>query len=280
MRNFLLKIYDVYRSFIFNYEKNIPLFWFKGKKNFGDEINYFLVTSISKKNVQWVNPKYFLNIHFFCIGSILERAQTNSIIWGSGFLDCSSKVIKPKTIYSVRGPRTRQKYLDNNIECPEIYGDPALLLPIFYKPLNDKKKYKIGVIPHYVDKEIAKKMAIFQTENVKVIDIQQDDLFGFIDEVVQCEFIFSSSLHGLIVADAYKIKNIWVRFSNDIRGGEFKFFDYFESIKRNTEKCCIITNETSFEEIFSYQKDYNIQFNQEALLKACPFNILSHKNKE
>ena len=53
----------------------------------------------------------------------------------------------------------------------------------------------------------------------------------FVDELVSCEMIFSSSLHGLIIADAYNIPNRRVIFGNKLIGGDFKFNDYEESKK-------------------------------------------------
>ena len=44
--------------------------------------------------------------------------------------------------------------------------------------------------------------------------------------------IVSSSLHGLIVSDAYKIPNVWIQFYNNIRGDNTKFYDYFKSVNR------------------------------------------------
>ena len=45
-----------------------------------------------------------------------------------------------------------------------------------------------------------------------------------------CEVIVSSSLHGLIIADAYGIPTVWAKFGNDINGNDFKFYDYYWSL--------------------------------------------------
>src|SRR5690606_5814540 len=50
-----------------------------------------------------------------------------------------------------------------------------------------------------------------------------------VDRVCECEVIASSSLHGLIVADAYEIPRVWLKLSDNILGGEFKFLDYFST---------------------------------------------------
>jgi len=41
-----------------------------------------------------------------------------------------------------------------------------------------------------------------------------------------CDVIVSSSLHGLIVADAYVVPSRWVAPENSIKGDGFKFRDY------------------------------------------------------
>lgn len=270
MKKNILKIKNILSSLFFNYTINIPVFWFTGKNNFGDEINLYLIEKLSKKKVIKVLPKYFFNTHYLCIGSILEKTQKHSIIWGSGFISQNSKVKKPKKIYSVRGPKTREKFLEHNIECPEVYGDPALLLPLFYTP-KFNKQYDIGIVPHYVDKEIAKNMTIFKGNNIKIIDIQQENILNFIEELSQCSLILSSSLHGLIVSDAYGIDNMWIKFSTNVVGDDFKFYDYFESVGRLNEKSYFINNSSSIDEILkSHTKSpTDIDFNK--ILKSCPF---------
>ena len=61
---------------------------------------------------------------------------------------------KTKKIHAVRGPLTKAKLDSEGIACPEVFGDLALLMPEIYDP-SFKKKYKVGILPHYVDKKNA-----------------------------------------------------------------------------------------------------------------------------
>jgi pyruvyltransferase len=106
-------------------------------------------------------------------------------------------------------------------------GDPALLLPIYYKVPFRKNKYEIGIIPHYVDfKKVKRKL---KDGEVNVINIC-DSVENVIYEIVSCERTISSSLHGLIVSHAYRVPSLWAEFSNRIIGKGFKFKDYLLSV--------------------------------------------------
>ncbi len=255
-----------------NNNKFLHMYWFKARMNFGDVINIYLVKQLSTKTPIWVNIKYWPKTHFLVIGSVLESMNSNSIIWGSGFISSNTEIkAKPKRIFAVRGPKTRRRFLENGIDCPEVYGDPALLLPIFYFP-KIQKKYKIGLIPHYVDKNHKFLNTISHDPNIKIIDIEQENPLDFINDILECETIVSSSLHGLIVSDAYSIPSIWVKFSEGVKGDNFKFFDYFESVGRINEKVISISLKTNLHEVAKGRKAYNINLDLDKLLDACPFS--------
>ncbi len=265
--------YHFYTFFLVLIGKKIPVYWYKDRANFGDAINVFLITKISGKDVLWINPKYWPLKHYLVIGSILEISNNKSLIWGSGFISEKSYVSKPGKILAVRGPSTRGKYIGEGVDCPEVYGDPALLLPMIYKP-EIKRKYKMGVVPHYVDKDSAALSKVLNCESWCVIDIERDNPTDFIDDLLACDVVLSSSLHGLIVADAYGIPSIWVKFSDKVKGGDFKFYDYFESVGKRDQKPIHLTESSDFSVILSNVSGFRIQIDLIKLMNSCPFGVL------
>jgi len=260
-------------QFIFTdmcYPKSVKLFWFKGKHNFGDAINPLLVEKISGKNVAWVDPLYYSKENYLAIGSILERASNQTIVWGSGFISSSGYCKEtPKKVCAVRGPLTRNLLLQKGIACPEIYGDPALLLPTIYNPAT-KKKYELGIIPHYVDKDNDWLETVRHLKHIEILDIQTENPYNFIDDILKCDKVISSSLHGIVVADAYGIPAIWVEFSDKVTGDGFKFLDYFASVNRKDKKPLKIDENIELKHIYSHFYKYEISIDLDVLMQAFP----------
>lgn len=219
---------------------DIPLFYwserkfsFKKKENYGDLLSVYLVEKISGRKAKFVHPKkqpwYKRNkANYLAIGSILPHASKDSIVWGSGIIDREHEIAKAD-FRAVRGPQTRKFLVDSGIKCPEIYGDPALLLPLYFNPKVEKKG-RIGIIPHYHDYEAVKEMYAENPE-VLVVDMMTLDVEEVTCQIMSCEQTIASSLHGLIVSHAYGIPSVWVEFSNKIFGDGVKYSDYLESIE-------------------------------------------------
>lgn len=264
------KIVYVLRDII--YPNSLSVDWYSGLNNFGDILNYKLLKILTNREVFEIRTHLYNKQNYMIIGSILQRANKYSIVWGSGFISEDSYCKeKPQKICAVRGPLTRKKLLKDGIACPEVYGDPALLLPLIYKP-KIEKKYKIGIIPHYVDKSNIWLKNI-QSDQIKILDIQIKDSFLFIDEILKCEKIASSSLHGIIVADAYSIPSIWVSFADNIMGGAFKYLDYFLSVKRVDREPLKINQNTKIEKLYEKFSEYKIELDLKKLIDAAPFEI-------
>lgn len=241
--------------------------------NWGDGMNYFLATLISNNNNDIkALPANMGYPGYLFVGSIIEWAKGNEIeICGSGFINRGELQFKPKKIHFVRGPLTRKRFLDKNIFCPEIYGDPALLFPKFYNPTIDKK-YELGIIPHRYHYNSPLINQFKNVSGIKIINIDRQDIgsYGFINEVLECEAIVSTSLHGLIIADAYNIPTGWIHISNLI-GGWFKFTDYLMSINEDDLKPLIITKTITKSDLLGKTKLKDIPINLDLLLKTIPF---------
>jgi pyruvyltransferase len=252
-------------------KKIVNVYWYNRDSNFGDQLNPYLIPKLFGVPIKWVNYDSKTK-KVFSIGSILGKASSQDEIWGSGLISRVSKPFSPPKIHSVRGPLTRARLLDFGIKCPAIYGDPALLLPLIYSP-KIAKRFKIGVIPHYVDKKDPAVLAISKDPSIKIIDIQKS-VESVISDVLSCEFIFSSSLHGLVVADAYGIHNSWIRFSNKIIGGDFKFNDYFLSVGRAHRTPNLVNPSTDLYKQLALYREEKINIDLDAILRCSPFNSL------
>lgn len=253
--------------------------WKKDNCNWGDDVNAILCQMISGKKVIPYQYSWFKRKHYTCIGSVLQwYSSKDAIVWGSGMLEYSKIAEKPLKVYAVRGPLTRQCLLDNNIECPEIYGDPALLFPKFYNP-KKTKLYNIGIICHYSEIEYLKNKLDNSNNIFLFIDIRHYQKWEyFIDKILSCNVILSSSLHGIIIADAYKVPNRWCQFTKTLSNkSDFKFKDYYLSVNKKCDHPLIIDFE---ENAIDIEKKVKSEWKEplidlQKLLNVCPFNVCS-----
>ncbi|RPJ12098.1 MAG: polysaccharide pyruvyl transferase family protein [Deltaproteobacteria bacterium] len=205
----------------------IPAYWMQGE-NFGDYLTVFIIRKLTDEDPRCVDPKG-PEEHYFVTGSILGASGPNSIIWGAGFSDHGQEITAAKKILAVRGPKTRDRLRALGFECPDLVGDPGLLLPYLYIPSDASKKYRLGVIPHWIDRPVVPECFTKMPDDIRVIDIMRKP-HEVIDEIAQCERCISSSLHGIIASHAYGVPCQWVKFSDNILGDGFKYHDYFQSV--------------------------------------------------
>lgn len=269
------------------FSNRIRLFWWnevilqsKSKENYGDLLGKYLVEKISGKRVNFARPQKFSVLDFCApiyvtIGSILTNVNYKCIVWGSGVISADS-VVKKATFLAVRGPRTRDVLIDKGYDVPEVYGDPALLLPRYFNPIVEKK-YALGVIPHYTDFKIVNEF--FKNHpQVKIIDMMTDDVESKTIEFLECERIISSSLHGVILSHTFGIPAVWQKFSDKVFGDDIKYQDYFESVqltpyipelKQDTYTQQNIEN--LFSELPSLPSKQQIDLLCDGLMEVCPF---------
>ena len=246
----------------------VNLKWAKSQKensfNFGDDLNPYIISKLTGFDVNYIHYansrinilkefiKDVLNrrmsmyliknfvISFFAkkyiigIGSIIQWYSSNRcIVWGSGVIN-EKEAVRKSTFLAVRGYYTKS-IIEKHHKLDSIaIGDPALLLPLVYNKIVEKK-YKFGIIPHVMHFQKVKSFFLNQkdtsSDNIIVIDLSIPEIEMIIDQILSCEKILSTSLHGLIVPHSYGIDAIWVDFPNlPSLGDRIKFYDYFSSV--------------------------------------------------
>lgn len=204
----------------------MKVYYWTGKKNFGDLLTSLLLKKFAHLDSEWSSPN---EAELVMVGSILEHLPKDykGLIAGCGKLHETTKLNFPNAnILGVRGPLTA-KGLKGNF----VIGDPGLLADTLVK--DEDKEFDLGLVPHWTDRQLENN-PIFKRFNPKIIRVDEDPL-KVISEIGKCKKIVSSSLHGIILADAFGIpRRIEIpprALSHpDQEGGLFKWKDYSASI--------------------------------------------------
>jgi len=195
--------------------------------NFGDALAPFLLDHFCDADLPW-GP--IAEASIASIGSVLEHIPTywQGYVCGSGKLKENSTVHLPNaTILALRGPLSAR-----GIKGNFAMGDPGLLADELVGP--QEKQWDLGIVPHWKDTELCPRFdAIIPKQySIRKIDPRGDPV-KVVAAIGACKRIVTSSLHGLITADAFGIPRrleIASQLMNHTEGGDFKFRDYHASI--------------------------------------------------
>lgn len=220
--------------------KPIKLYWCRGegrsdagKQNFGDYLSPMLVEVFSGRRTEYA-PVHQADL--MAVGSILGReskAKRWGIprrlhVWGTGTGSEHARYSGRHHYHAVRGALTLGQ-IDGLRSSPAL-GDPGLLAPWV---LGDRrariaKKIRVGLIPHYADQaEPAVAELLASIPNARLINVFSP-VEQVLEEIASCDFVLSSSMHGLIVADSFGVPNQWLLLSRG-RISEYKFADYYSA---------------------------------------------------
>lgn len=213
--------------------KNVFWSWYE-PRNFGDWIGPFLFRKLlGEEPLFCAKSQHATTDCVFTCGSILRHLKypDRVTVWGSGIISRTDTYARPKEVLAVRGPETRRSMLKLGYECPEVFGDPAVLLPLFIKR-PPKVAGRIGIIPHFIEYADYKKR---DWTDMAVIDVCRPVELVATD-IASCEMTYSSSLHGVIVSHAFGVPSIWMESSVKLDGDDVKFHDYFASCGTSAAK--------------------------------------------
>ena len=213
----------------------ITTFWWRWKYphrlNFGDELTPPLVERLTGRRVVWAAPD---RCDLVGAGSVVQmilrrRGENQPRIWGSGFIRAAAEGEQPARLdaLAVRGTSSLAR-VQGLSPGPIALGDPGILAPLLLDGAV-KKRYSLGVIPHYhdVDSPVVERMRNLGP-GVRVIDVAWTPQ-EVAREIAACDAVISSSLHGLIFSDALGVPNAHIRLGDRLQGGLYKFHDYYSA---------------------------------------------------
>lgn len=219
----------------------IRLYWWGKKTNFGDLIGPWLVREMSGRPVRNIKGRSRADgvTGLATVGSLIQNFDRPGLeVWGTGTMKPISRrraawlaARRPSRIHAVRGPKTHW-HITRRLgwEAPKIYGDPAVLLPRLYTPgPRPDVAGKTAIVAHHTHAETLKRLDPDRFHWVEVID----DPDTVVDQIAAAGRVISSSLHGLIVAQAYGVPWTWLQLGDELLAGSgFKYEDFFASLDR------------------------------------------------
>ena len=209
----------------------LRLHWWKAVPNFGDAISPVVLEHVSGRAVVHAGVN---QAEVWAVGSLVQvvkRAYASAksvrpLVWGTGLLHPvhGTGFRAHVDIALVRGPITADLL---GLEVSR-FGDPGLLISDVW-PHERAPGGRIGVVPHHTLVEDVMLRALIELDpKYHVIDPRRP-ASEVCAEIAVCDHVFASSLHGLIVADAYGVPNTWVA---PIGQSRLKYLDYAASVGR------------------------------------------------
>ncbi|MEL6768286.1 MAG: polysaccharide pyruvyl transferase family protein [Pseudomonadota bacterium] len=202
--------------------------------NVGDALSPVMVSLVSGRAVERV-PFVSEGARMVAIGTVGQSVRGGqAAIWGTGCSPWANPLAagakRPYTppentalhLHATRGPYSARLLSEGG--APAIpFGDPAMLLPRFYAPMR-RPRHALGVVLHLSEladrafnahpKPGLARYRLGGAPGVRLITMVAPPgsaaIRAKIDELLDCERIVSTSLHGIAIALAYSIPCLYL----------------------------------------------------------------------
>lgn len=219
---------------------NVSFHWWKQKANLGDELTNLILSKRYGFDLAYAD---LADCDAIGIGSILSWPWHRNIftkrngkplhVLGSGLMEptVSLDLTDQINLHAVRGYLTQTIFTRLGYKEAAV-GDMGIVVDKYFPMERVSTPDRIGIIPHHGRVQFAKKLPVLTEEHI-IIDLRTSDIGAIVRQLAQCKYVISQSLHGLIMADAYAIPNVWIYSGALHKGGDFKFLDYFSTVGRS-----------------------------------------------
>jgi pyruvyltransferase len=238
----------------------------KGHGNFGDELSRVVVELMLAKRGITALDEIPSRRRMLAIGSILHLAANDTVVWGTGrngVIPNRAHFFDRLDVRSVRGPRTAAFLETMGITAPKVYGDPALLLPrLIGDRFAGERRNGPVFVPNLNDFR-----AGLDLSRIAIPTIDPRRSWNLVvPQILSYDFVIASSLHGLIVAEAFGIPARYVRMTEE--ESLFKYEDYYLGTGRTEMKAA-----RSIEEAQSMGGERPPEVDLDLLANTFPYDV-------
>lgn len=241
-----------------------------GPRNFGDELGPIIVKRLLELHgldVKFRKSRY--NSTLFTVGSVISMVSNGDSVWGSGHLAGDKPALRSGvekfTTYALRGPLTKLE-LETGFgigQLPEVFGDPAVLVPYLFPELRKNQSTKLLQVSHMSE---SPKLAIRNSHILNLVATESP--FTVIREIIESQKLITSSLHAKIIADSFGVPCNVYSFGEM---SDFKFRDYAGGVGLH-EFAIYATPESALEAEFVVP-DFPLELKTSELIDSFPFHL-------
>lgn len=200
----------------------LKAYYWRDEPNWGDLLTPLLLKHYADLDSEWAPAA---TADMISVGSILGHVSAHrwtGHVLGSGKLFAHDEVPAQARVWALRGPLTAK-----GVRGDYALGDPGLLADELVGP--QVKQFKLGILPHWSDQDLTKRHEWDQYGPLRIYPSWHPR--DVIAAIGKCEKLVTSSLHGLILADAFGIPRRFEHATRlDKEGKYLKHLDYSASI--------------------------------------------------
>jgi len=204
--------------------------------NLGDALSPVIVAAMSGLPVRHAHFDESIE-RIVSVGTIGQSQRLGTVhFWGTG-VDATRNAVQSPFRHYIRPPQTRfqvhglrgvfsaRVLRENGIDVPEIYGDPVWFLPRLFPEQRTADIADLGVVLHITELDRPDSSGTASEEfkrylippslagRVRLINTYVrptlEAIGAKIREMTSCRCLLSTSLHGMVIAEAYGIPCAW-----------------------------------------------------------------------
>lgn len=202
-----------------------PYYWASHHGNFGDDLNLWLWDYLLP-GLRDVSPDVLLVGVGTVLNPVLLPPGQKKLVVGSGYgYGDVPDINDPEwDVRCVRGPMTAQKL---GLAAERGITDPAALIADMPEFQNLPKLHKTTFVPHWESAEFGMWQSVCEPAGLTYLD-PRGEAKSVIRHIAQSELIVAESMHGAILADAFRVP--WIAVSSSRSINNFKWNDWATSV--------------------------------------------------